>query len=403
MDLQQKIKRLKELKQRNAELNDKIKSKEQNYVKGKKATVDEKYIAKLRRNTIKNEINKTKGPSLRDYFKSQNSELYEELENEKQRKEYINSVLSMAHRNTNNIESLENSSEQNLDDINDISKLRTFANSLLETKTKRNTEVRNCDMSLTDDTTSEISSLTSSALTSEFEDLTSDDELYLTDSDMDYESEIEQAYKTINDTDTRTETIKAHVLMSNKQIDTKSINDTKSIIINPTREYSNNKRQALKNKKRMQKEIEILRNATETVKDLCFNYLKSLYDKLMKIIKIYMVMCRNDFIYVSNEIMDTELFGYKYVNQESKKGLTKGTLLKIIFVYNGKVEMKDFVVHRYNNKSRRLEAYYCNITDDEDTGEVLINKSTKITKIHPQWITFTRIKPSELIKKFKIK
>ena len=414
MDLQQKIKRLKELKQRNAELNDKIKLQEQNYVKGKKATVDEKYISKLRRNTIKSGIHKTKAPSLRDYFKSQNSELYEELENEKQRKEYINSVLSMAHRNTNNIESLQNSSEQNLDDINDISKLRTFANSLLETKKQRNTAVKNSDMSITDDSTSEISSLTSSALTSEFEDLTTDDELYLTDSDMEYESEIEQTYKTINDTDAHTEYMKARALMSNNQNNTKTINntktgndnnsnyDTKSIIIKPTSEYSKNRKQDLKNKKRMHKEIEILRNTTETIKNLCFNYLKSSYDKLMKIIKIYMVICRNDFIYVSNEIMDAELFGYKYVNQEYKKVLTKGTLIKIIFVYNGNVEMKDFVVHKYNNKSRRLEAYYCNITDDEDNGEVLINKAKKLTQIHPNWITFTRIKPSELIEKFTI-
>lgn len=392
MDLQQKIRRLKELKQRNAELNNKIKLQEQNYIKGKKATVDEKYISKLRRNNIKNETHKTNGLSLRDYFKSQNSDLYEELENEKQRKEYINSVLSMTQRN-NNIESLQNSSKQNLDNINDISKLRTFANSLLETKKQCNTNKEDYNMSLKNDTSSEISSLTS-LLTSDFEDLTSDDELYLTDSDIDYESEIEQAYKTINDTDTHTETIKAKALMSNEQ------NNTKSITIKPTREYSRNKKQDLKNKKRMHKEIEILKNATESVKNLCFDYLKSSYDKLMKIIKIYMVICRNDFIYVSNEIINTELFGYKYVNQESKKMLKNGTLLKIIFVYNGKVEMKDFVVRKYDNKSRRLEAYYCNITEDEQTNEVLINKATKITKIHPHWITFTRINPSELITKF---
>jgi hypothetical protein len=213
------------------------------------------------------------------------------------------------------------------------------------------------------------------------------------------ESEIEQVYETIATTDANTEAIKSRS-RSNSLSTTSKGNTTKSIKIDHTKKIYKHQEDELENRERMQQEIDFLRTAPEPVKNLCFDYLKTSYSKLLKIIKIYLVMCRNDFIHVSNDITDTQLFGYKFVNYDCKKCLIKGTLLKIMFVFNGKVELKDFVVHKYNKQSRRLEAYYCNITEDEYTGEILINKAKKLTKIHPNWITFTRVKPAELIQMF---
>jgi hypothetical protein len=403
MDLKEKIRRLKELKQRNKELNTKINHQTANYIKGKKATVDDNYIKKLSSRTINSKTDKTKGISLRDYFKEQNTELYEEIENEKQRKEYIESILSMSHNN-----SIQNTNNTNLqqalevDNLKDISGLREFTNTLLESRTRtHNTPELYNNMSIvsSDESTSEISSLTSSVLSSEFEDLTTDDELYLTDSDMGDDSEIEQVYETISTTDANTEAIKSRSRSNSLSISANN-NTTKSIKIDHTKKISRQHEDDLENRERMQQEIDFLRTASESVKNSCFDYLKTSYSKLLKIIKIYLVMCRNDFIQVSNEITNEHLFGYKFVNYDCKKCLIKGTLLKIMFVFNGKVELKDFVVHKYNKQSRRLEAYYCNITEDEYTGEILINKAKKITKIHPNWITFTRVKPSELIEMF---
>jgi hypothetical protein len=400
MDLQEKIKKLKELRQRNNDLASKLK-KNEGKVKQKNTI-----IQPINETTSRENINdlhkltklksKSKKRLLKSFFKEQNSELYTELDQDAKRKEYIQNILSINQRH--NLHTTPNQTEQDIDNINTISNIKKFADMLLEKRNTRNNELEdNIDTSSNYTSVSSMTN-TESNLTSDYEDLT-DDDLYLSDSSMDNESELDYIYRNISSNENTTRKSSA---TRNFNATTNSNAITKTININPNHKISTYQQQDMDNRIRMQEDIEFLKNASEPVKDMCFEYINEAYNKLLKIIKIYLVISKNDFISVSNELSDIDLFGYKYVNYDCKKCITKGTILKIIFVYNGSVELKEFIVHKYNSKTRALEAYYCNITEDEYSGEIIINKAKKITKINPRWIVFTKIEPKELISKFTI-
>lgn len=397
MDLKEKIQRLKELRQRNKELNIRIKNHIHNSVKGKKANVDNTYLEELKRE-IMNEhlLNSNKIPkSLQDYFKEQNENLYIELEQEVKRKEYIENILKLSNCSSNSYDTI----NDNIDNMNNISEIKRFANSLLEKK-------QNITNSITDNNiynnsynrsdisdVSNISSSSSSNLTSEIEELLSDEELYLTDSETEEDNTIFESSQTTTNQTTTNQTITNQI----KTINTNAL-ITKVNKLNKEQIKHNEQLQS----KQLQDNINFLKNAPEHIKSRCFEYLKEYHSKLMKIIKVYLVRSRNNFMCVSDDVININLFGYKHINYITKIYLPKGTLIKMIFIYDGIVEIKDFVIKGYNKKNRKFEVYYCNIIEDKSNNQIIINKSKTKINVNPQWITFSRVNPEELIQKIKL-
>jgi len=386
MDITEKIRRLKELKEKQKLLNQKI-IKTSIQQKQNKNVIDKDYLSRLHSENIS--INKdtqthkiTNG--LNTFFKEQYQELYKELENEENRQEFIKNILS-------NIIYTEYEDLNNLTDISDFKnyteKLLNNNNNINSTLDIDNNLYYNSENNLTDMLDDE-NNLT---------DISDDDELFLSDSESS-SSDID------SNNNNNIKNIKSSYNINEIENNDNDENMNTNKLIKLKKPTKDNKLEKSKNeyeeyKNNILKDIEFLKLLPEYKKELCFNYLKEEYNKLTKIIKVFCVKSRNDFINISPDVLSIDLFGYKYINYDERKNIKKNTLLKVIFIYNGIVEIKDFISYKYNLKEKILETKCC-LLNNYNTDITNINISKKITKIYNTWIVLSKINTDELINNF---
>lgn len=367
MDLQAKLDKLRQLKDKQYS----IKSDLNKY----KSSSSAHFINSSNyKNTVYTHMNLNKSTTLAEQFIQDNKDVYEDLINEQNRQQYINNILNTINNNKNKSNIIDD-----INNTNDKSNLIKIFNSLQENNSNDIEYINDVDdnESLTDiDTNSNIDS----SIIDELSDISDLDSSDLSDSD-------EEEYSNEKE--------------SNAFINTKKIIVSGNYVNGKNKESKMTKTEAKKNEemKRKLMNIDILKQCSQKVKDKCEKYLDDSVNKILKILKIYIVMAKNNFITVPNNILEQAFYGYKHISYDECKNLNKGDIIKVLFTYDGNIYQKDFIVNKWNYKTRKLECYYCNI-EYYSNNEKIIKKSRKKINILSKWIIISKIEPYELINKF---
>jgi len=375
MDIQTKINRLKQLKQRQAIINNKISenNKKNTSICTSKTPLLSKHdthIPLLPENKNKPRSRKT----ISEQFIESNKETYDTLIEEAKKQSYIKTILNTI--NVNNT-SHTNNVIDNIDLNNKEALINLFKTIKNNTHNTHNTPTTTEDIN-------DISRLSSVSALSDMSDVS--DVSDLSDSSDD-------EYTDYNTKPSTTRTPRTPRTTSPNNVH--NTDDTKRVIISNTVNSKVPNTDDLLNKKKMLDDIEFLRSASSEVKAMCDNYLQNELNKITKIIKVYIIKSRNNFINISTTLLDYVFYGYKHIPYYDTNKLITGDLVKIIFTYDGYVYIKDFTIYKWNTKKHKLQCRYCTITYT-DNDKIIKTSKTKI-QIQPSWIIITKINPQELI------
>ena len=385
MDFKAKIQRLKQLREKQSIINSRINENntKSNIIYDNKVNNYKKYNTSIQDNDFTSFPNK----SLKEQFIKDNKEKYLYLNEEARRQQYIEDLLKNINKNSKHTELLNNIDNlDNLDNLNNnesiIQMIKTmkynknsdysinYTNNDNDTDTDTDTDI---DIDTDTDIDTDIDTLSELSDISYITDLSEEDNLYLSDSSV---------YSSISNNNSNNNSNIKKIVVQNSLINKRK-----------TKEEINNEQLT---KQSILEDIEFLKTASPHVKAKCEEYLNNSLNKINKILKIYIVRSRNNFFNISNEIFKSVFHGYKHIPYyKSHLHLNKGDIVKIIFLYDGEVHIKDFIINKWNKKNLQLECNFCNIT--YTNFEQIIKQSRTKIIIKPNWIIITKITPQELI------